>query len=205
MRSTKGAEVTGYRLILLMTTMLMVLAACGDPGSTDAVESPPEETQSVSPTAEGSPRCSADGLRVEVPEAPNLPNEVRSIRNEIIQTALRCDYDALAELAMRPTDSFQYSKIEESAGSEAEPAEFWREQEQAGERTLASLVEILITDPEVQPVTEPEGPGTGSEDSYYNFPGANVPEGLEQYQTSITSRGDWIFFLKTDEGSPTPS
>jgi hypothetical protein len=54
-------------------------------------------------------------------------------------------------------------------------------------------------------VTEPEGPGSGSEDSYYNFPGENVPEELAQYQTSITSRGDWIFFLKTDEGSPRPS
>ncbi|HEU4867611.1 MAG TPA: hypothetical protein VFV09_07780, partial [Actinomycetota bacterium] len=72
------------------------------------------------------------------------------------------------------------------------------------ERTLASLVEILITDPEIQPVTEPEGPGTGSEDSYYNFPGENVPEELQRYQTSITSRGDWIFFLKTDEGTPAP-
>ena len=195
---------TGYRRILLMTTALVVLAACGDSGSTDAARTPAEETQSASPTAGASGQCSAAGLAVDVPEAPTLPNEVRSIRNEIIQTALRCDYDALQELAMRPTGSFQYSRIEESAGSEAKPAEYWREREQAGERTLASLIEILVTDPEIQPVTEPEGPGTGSEDSYYNFPGEAVPEELEQYQTSITSRGDWIFFLKTDEGTPAP-
>lgn len=185
-------------------TVLVVLGACGDSGSTDAARTPAGETQSASPTANPSAQCSADGLEVEVPEAPNLPNEVRSIRNQIIQTALRCDYDALQELAMQPTGSFQYSRIEESAGSEAKPAEYWREQEQAGERTLASLIEILITDPEIQPVTEPEGPGTGSDDSYYNFPGEAVQEELEQYQTSITSRGDWIFFLKTDEGTPTP-
>jgi hypothetical protein len=197
--------VTGYRRILLMTAVLVVLAACGDSDPTDAIDTPAEETQSASPTDGVAGECSAAGLDVEVPEAPNMPAEVLSIRNEIIQTALRCDYDALQELAMRPTGSFQYSRIEESAGSEAKPAEYWREREQAGERTLASLVEILITDPEVQPVTEPEGPGSGSEDSYYNFPGANVPEGVEQYETSITSRGDWIFFLKTDEGSPSPS
>lgn len=187
-----------------MTAVVAVLAACGDSGSTDAIESPAEETQSASPTVGGAAQCSAAGLDVDVPEAPNMPNEVLSIRNEIIQTAMRCDYDALQELAMRPTGSFQYSRIKESAGSEAKPAEYWREREQAGERTLASLVEILITNPEVQPVTEPEGPGTGSDDSYYNFPGETVPEVLERYQTSITSRGDWIFFLKTDEGSPTP-
>lgn len=196
---------TGYRRISLMITVLVVLAACGDPGSTDAIESPAEETQSASPTNGEAAECSAAGLEVDVPEAPNMPAEVLSIRNEIIQAALRCDYDALQGLAMRPTGSFQYSRIEESAGSEAKPAEYWREQEQAGERTLASLVEILITDPEIQPVTDPEGPGTGSEDSYYNFPGPNVPEEVEQYETSITSRGDWIFFLKTDDGSPTPT
>ncbi len=196
---------TGYRRILLTAAVLMMLAACGDSGSTDAVESPAEETQSPTPTATETGECSAAGLDVEVPEGPNLPSEVLSIRNEIIQTALRCDYDALQELAMRPTGSFQYSRIEESAGPEATPAQFWREQEEMGERYLASLVEILITDPEIQPVTEPEGPGSGSDDSYYNFPGAAVPEQEEQYQTSITSQGDWIFFLKTDEASPTPS
>ncbi len=203
---------TGYRRILLMTAVLVVLAACGDSGSTDAIETPAEETQSASPdqtrsaspTDGGAAQCSAAGMDIEVPETPNMPGEVLSIRNEIIQTAIRCDYDALQELAMRPTGSFQYSRIEESAGSEAKPAEYWREREQAGERTLASLVEILITDPEVQPVTEPEGPGSGSDDSYYNFPGEDVPEELEQYETSITSRGDWIYFLKTDESTPTP-
>lgn len=196
---------TGYRRILLTAAVLMVLAACGDDGSTGAVETPAERTQSATPTVAETGQCSAAALDVEVPEAPNLPSEVLSIRNEIIQTAVRCDYDALQELAMRPTGSFQYSRIEESAGPDAAPAQFWRAQEESGERFLASLVEILITDPEIQPVTEPEGPGTGSDDSYYNFPGAAVPEEEQQYQTSITSRGDWIFFLKTDEATPTPS
>ncbi|CAN5846045.1 hypothetical protein BH23ACT12_BH23ACT12_16620 [soil metagenome] len=196
---------TGYQRILLMATVGMVLAACGDSGSTNAAESPVGETQPATPTVAGTGQCSAAGVEVEVPESPDLPNEVLSIRNEIIQTALRCDYDALQELAMRPTGSFQYSKIEESAGPEATPAQFWREREQAGERVLASLVEILVTDPEIQPVTDPEGPGTGPADSYFNFPGAAVAEEEQQYQTSITSRGDWIFFLKTDEATPTPS
>lgn len=192
---------TPYLRIVLTAVVLMMLAACGDPGSTDAAE----QTQPATPIVAGTGQCSASGLEVEVPEAPNLPSKVLSIRNEIIQNAVRCNYDALQELALRPAGSFQYSKIEESAGPEAAPAQFWRGQEEAGERVLASLVEILITDPEIQPVTEPEGPGTGSDDSYYNFPGTAVPEEEQQYQTSITSQGDWIFFLKTDEAAPTPS
>lgn len=98
---------------------------------------------------------------------------------------------------MRPTGSFQYSETEESAGPAAAPAEFWRSQEASGEPILAALVQILITDPGTQPVTEPEGPGSGSEDTYYNFPGAEVPAGAQGYRTSITSSGDWIFFLKS--------
>lgn len=188
-----------------MAAVLVLLAACRDEGSTGAVESPTGQTPPATPTVAGTGECSAAGLEVEVPEAPNLPGEVLSIRNEIIQTALRCNYDALQELAMRPTGSFQYSKVEESAGPDAAPARFWREQEEAGERVLASLVEILVTDPEIQEVTEPEGPGSGSDDSYYNFQGAAVPEEEQRYQTSITSRGDWILFLKTDEATPTPA
>jgi hypothetical protein len=195
--------------VALIWAVLVILASCGSPGPEDAVESPGAETQTASPVSPGSPdptespgadpnaECSAARLTVEVPEAGDLPTEVVSIRNEIVRAAMRCDYDTLEELAMRPTDSFQYSETKESAGPDAAPAEFWRSQEASGEPILAALVQILITDPATQPVTEPEGPGSGSEDTYYNFPGAEMPEGAEGYRTSITSSGDWIFFLKS--------
>jgi hypothetical protein len=202
------------RLVVVCAVMAM-LAACGGGGSNEAVESPatpsptatPEGTASPGPTASAgrtaSPGadsggdCSASRLAIAVPDAGNLPTEVVSIRNEIIQAAMRCDYATLEELAMRPTDSFQYSETEESAGPDAAPAEFWRTREASGEPVLAALVRILVTDPANQPVTEPEGPGSGSEDTYYNFPGDEAPAGAEGYRTSITSTGDWIFFLKS--------
>jgi hypothetical protein len=202
------------RLALVCAVMAM-LAACGGDGSNEAVETPATESPSPSPEATPSPGqtaspgqigspggdgnadCSASRLTVAVPDAGNLPAEVVSIRNEIIQAAMRCDYATLEQLAMRPTDSFQYSQTEESAGPDAAPAEFWRAQEASGEPILAALVQILVTDPATQPVTEPEGPGSGSEDVYYNFPGGEAPAGTEGYRTSITSSGDWIFFLKS--------
>lgn len=86
------------------------------------------------------------------------------MRNQILKAAVSCDYQLLQELALKPHGSFQYSLTEESAGPDAKPAEFWRTQERAGNQPLRALVEILNTNPKVQPVTEPEGPGTGSAD-----------------------------------------
>ncbi len=47
-------------------------------------------------------------------------------------------------------------------------------------------------------MTEPEGPGTGSDDTYYAWPGPNVPPEWAKYRTVITSDGDWILFQKTE-------
>lgn len=57
-------------------------------------------------------------------------------------------------------------------------------------------MEILKTNPKVQPVSKREGPGTGSADAYYNWPANPSPETFGGYRTSILSTGDWIFFLK---------
>ena len=132
----------------------------------------------------------------DVPEPPNLPAPVAMMRKEILKAAVNCDYDLLQALAMRPNGSFQYSNEEESAGPEARPAEYWREQEQAGERPLAALVEILSGAPEVRGVEEQEGPGSGSDAVYYTWPTTPDPANYRGHRTTIVSDGDWIFFLE---------
>ena len=114
------------------------------------------------------------------------------MRKEILKAAVNCDYELLQALALRPNGSFQYSRNEESAGTQAQPGAFWRAQEEAGREPLAELVQLLNSAPEVRQVAEEEGPGTGSEDTYYRWRSTNPSGG---YDTIITSTGDWIVFL----------
>lgn len=190
------------KLLALVTCSILLAAGCTaggddspDPTPTEATATATATATPATPEATGSPACSASGMPAEVAELEGLPAEVATMRAEIVAAAVACEYEKLQELAFRPGGSFQYSTEEESAGPDAQPAAFWQAQEQAGERPMAALVELLSTQPGVQQVTEPEGPGSGSEDSYYNWPAEGASD--EGYRTSITSRGDWIFFIKS--------
>lgn len=189
----------GMRQILLALGALMLIAAgCDRGGEVAEFTDPPV----VSPGTIASPSgpaisgaCSAANATRDRPQQTDLPDEVAAMRTEVIEAAIDCDYEQLQTLAMGPDGAFQYSRDEESAGPDAQPAEFWRSQEEAGERPLVAMVEILTEEPEVQPVTEAEGPGTGSDDDYYTWPPESDPH-PDGYETSITSSGDWIYFLQ---------
>jgi len=183
------------RLVKLFAVALcsvLLAAGCGtdDPPTPDPVATGP--TPAATPAGE----CSAAGMEANEFEPEGLPAEVAATRTQILQAAVDCDYATLEELGFQPNGAFQYSLEEESAGPNAQPAEFWRAQEQAGEMPMAALVDILNTAPEVQEVTEPEGPGSRSDESYYNWPPAAEAPAHDGYATTITSSGDWIYFLK---------
>lgn len=190
---------SGMRKITAVLGLLMLIAAgCNRGGEVAERTDPPV----VSPGTVASPSgpaisgaCSAANATRDRPQQTDLPTEVESMRTNIIEAAIDCDYERLQTLATAPDGAFQYSQDEESAGPDAQPAEFWRSQEEAGERPLVAMVEILTSEPEIEPVTEVEGPGTGSDDEYYNWPSDSHPH-PDGYVTSITASGDWIFFLQ---------
>ncbi len=197
------------KLPKLLPVLFLLAAACGGNGDAgdgaDATTTRSASTRPTTTTAPPSPRpaespspgrtaaCSAAELSEDVPEPPNLPAPVAMMRKEILKAAVNCEYDLLQALAMRPDGAFQYSTTEESAGPNAQPARFWQEREEAGEQPLKVLVEILTGTPQVTGVREPEGPGSGSDVMYYNWPATPHPQ---NYRTTITSEGDWIFFLR---------
>ena len=192
------------KLRKLLPVLFLLAAACGGNGDagdgTDRTTTGPTTTTAApTPTPGESPSpgrtaaCSAAQLSEDVPEPPGLPAPVAMIRKEILKAAVNCDYDLLQALAMRPDGAFQYSTTEESAGPNAQPAKYWQQREAAGEQPLKVLVEILTGTPEVTGVREPEGPGSGSDVMYYNWPATPHPQ---NYRTTITSEGDWIFFLR---------
>jgi hypothetical protein len=201
------------RWLKLLVVAMLFTGACGGAGdngtgettttTTAAATKTTSRDESPTPSATTSPRdtpgggqaaaCSAGSMSEDQPEPPNLPASVAMMRKEILKAAVNCDYELLQQLAMRPSNSFQYSTTEESAGPEAQPARYWREREAAGERPLAILVEILSGPPEVTGVREPEGPGSGSDVMYYTWPRTRRQDG---YRTSITSEGDWIYFIR---------
>lgn len=181
----------------LVALICVVAVACGGEGEGGGQAAEPTESPDVGATPTGQVSCSAATLSTDFPQVPDLPAPVAETRSEILQAAINCDYEELAALAMEPDGAFQYSTEEESAGPDAKPAEFWAAQEEAGAEPMAHLIGILSGEPTYQPVVEQEGPGSGSDDGYYNWPAAPDPAG---WKTSITESGDWIFFLQ--EGQP---
>ena len=175
--------------------VLLFAAGCGAAGNGQAT---PTTTAARSPAATpggDQPDCSAGSLSEDVPEPPNLPAPVAMTRKEILKAAVNCDYELLQALALRRNATFQYSNEEESAGPDAQPGRYWQEQEAAGERPLAAMVEILSGPPEVRGVEENEGPGTGSDAVYYTWPAAPDPTLYRGYRTTITADGMWLFFV----------
>lgn len=198
----------GMKLLLALTILSTGCGGAGEdagPVTTPGTSAPSTTTSAAASTTAAtsdttttsspgrSASCSAGSLSEDVPEPPGLPAPVAMMRKEILKAAVNCDFQLLEALAFRPSGAFQYSTTEESAGPDAQPARYWREREAGGERPMAVLVEILNGAPEITGVREPEGPGSGSDVMYYTWPRNPRPDG---YRTSITSEGDWIFFLR---------
>lgn len=159
------------------------------------------------------PRCSASDLSPDVPPQADLPKVVADRRRAIVEAAVACDYDRLADLASSGTGSFNFS-----FGAESDPATFWRDGERRGDRPLWYLAKVLALPQAFQP-----GPSFAAAQDTYLWPAAAVgidqdwsalraaglytPEELDSmrqsgsylgYRAGITSEGDWIFFVAGD-------
>ena len=157
--------------------------------------------------------CSSAAASGPLAEQEELPTPVAETRNAIAEAATACDYEALANLALRGSEEFTYS-----FGERGDPGRFWRREEQRGEEPLRFLVELLD-----RPLATQRVRGT----VHYVWPSAfdyrdwtGVPEvdgealrplygdedfaGFEEfgaylgYRVGITEEGDWIFFVAGD-------
>ena len=138
-------------------TALAAVAAIGvggyafvnlDQSPTDPVPLPPAATQadpqtpdpeSTVTTGEATPiparTCSATDLvgdRTFERELDGVPAEVEQMWSDILDAALRCDYEALGALALREGQGFTYSY----GAPDGSPADFWRARERQARRTI---------------------------------------------------------------------
>ncbi|HSQ38022.1 MAG TPA: hypothetical protein VLS92_09040 [Acidimicrobiia bacterium] len=128
----------------------------------------------------GQPTCSAVELS-PVPTDQDLPDAVAATRQQIIEAAVECNYDALAELASSPY--FHYAP-----GESGDPVGYWRSQEEGPMGVpLLRLVETLNMP---FATVEPEGdlqylwPAEWADD--YEFTG---------YRVIIHNTGEWLAYL----------
>lgn len=128
----------------------------------------------------GQPICSAVDLS-PVPVSQDLPGPVAATRQQIIEAAVQCNYEALAELASSPY--FVYAP-----GESGDPAGYWQSQEEGPMGVpLLRLVEILNGPFDV---VEPEG------DVQYLWPAAWAEDpGYTGYRVLIHYTGEWLAFL----------
>jgi len=157
------------------------------------------------------PACSATGL-VWPPSPQELPEAVGNARAAIVERATRCDYEALAALALEG-QAFTYS-----FGQSGQPAAYWREAEAAGRGILQRLVEILRlrgATRRVGATTHYVWPSAYAYDRWTDVPqpdrdalGTVYSEAeIRQFaqfgsytghRVGITASGDWLFFVAGD-------
>ena len=93
------------------------------------VATEPTTTEAPTTTTAPGPRCSASDLSPQGPDQPDLPPVVADMRRQIVEAAVSCDYERLAELTRQsPFFSFSFGTVD------SEPATFWQEAEEQEER-----------------------------------------------------------------------
>ncbi|CAN5662764.1 hypothetical protein BH20ACT1_BH20ACT1_06640 [soil metagenome] len=74
-------------------------------------------------------RAALERRRLPRPDQPDLPPVVADMRRQIVEAAVSCDYERLAELTRQsPFFSFSFGTVD------SEPATFWQEAEEQEER-----------------------------------------------------------------------
>lgn len=157
--------------------------------------------------------CSA-GRSVAVPAPqPALPDPVGVLRGKIVDAAKKCDYEALARLALAGDDRFTYS-----FGESGQPGAFWKAAESGGRPLLRSLVEILdgpFATRTVEGTTQYLWPSAYAFERWEDVPPREREalrrsygdEDLRRFErfgsytghrVGITASGDWIFFVAGD-------
>ncbi|HYY44636.1 MAG TPA: hypothetical protein VE975_05540, partial [Actinomycetota bacterium] len=175
-------------------------------------------TPTTSPGAPGpvaAASCSAAGMDAALTPQPALPSEVQSVRDQIFNLALACDFEGLSDLARAPSGSFTYS----FGGSNGDLAGYLKDADNH-ENALRVLVGLLDT-PYVTP-QDVYGPEYSGPQGYW-WPSAfrssptdadwEALEGvipaaeLQAYRSSgsyvgrrlfITKDGDWQIFVTGD-------
>lgn len=161
----------------------------------------------------GSGTCSAEGLAFPAVETVELADfgdpDVDATWVAIMDAAMACDYDRLAEIA---GSEFQYS-----FGETGDPAQFWRNAEAAGEEPMRFLVETLWL-PHAQPGADGAIPYVWPEvfvlpwedvtdaqrsrlrDLYDldDFATFDIVDGFIGYRLAIDEQGNWLYFLAGD-------
>jgi hypothetical protein len=191
------------RLALLLLAAVL-LAGCGgedepEAGTPTATEPPPATT-----TAPPGETCSTSGLRLTLPDQPELPEPVAAKREAIFGAAVACDYEGLEALA---PDGLRFS-----FGAETSAAEYWRGLEEQGEDPMAKLARVLAlpsTQDEAGNYAWPSAHGANATDEDWEavvglYPREQVRQmreggtGYLGYRAGITPAGDWIYFVAGD-------
>lgn len=198
--------------------ILVLASACtvGDVTRPTATTAPPTVTSTVPPTATTSVNviCSASNVEPDGETETGLPEPVAEMRLAIIEAALECNYERLADLALAGRDKFTYS-----FDVEGDPAGHWREAENRGEPMMAILVAILgmswaqtetqfetdvLTTIYVWPAAFADNRSDADweevRDLYTEEEIASMKEfgGYAGYRVGITIDGDWVGFVAGD-------
>lgn len=207
---------------LTALALAVLLAACGGGSDTRTGPGTPSSTTTPATTATrgGGADCSAAGLNEDVSEPAGLPDAVATMRKEILNAAVRCDYELLEALALRGAVGFQYSFGQQSPEG---AAEFWREHEREGDPVLATMVKLLALPYATTEVGQDERPADRGAKRHYFWPSAHGERPSEAdwdelesvypaakveefrrhgsylgYRLAITGKGDWVYFVAGD-------
>jgi len=199
--------------IALPLALVLGLTGCGDDGG-DAGGDPTTTSSSTSSTLDPKVREDCSAALVDTPPPdPDLPAAVQATRAEILEAALACDYDRLAEIGEEGDSTFTVS-----FGGEDDPAAFWRRLEAEGEPVMETLVDVFAMtwrERDVEGTTQYVWPAAYAYDTW-----TQIPEGereqlealysddeLDQFEqfgsyigwrVGITAEGDWLFFVEGD-------
>lgn len=149
-------------------------------------------------------------------EQPELPRPVAETRARIVDRAVACDFEGLAQIADEGEGAFTYS-----FGETGNPAEFWRRQEQESRpgpqptRYLVGLLNRPFDTREVEGRTHYLWPSAFAYDSWeevpdedrdalkplyteVNFRGFERFGGYIGYRIGFDADGNWLFFVAGD-------
>lgn len=187
------------------------------PTSSTATDGQDDGPSATTPVTEAGPPpaslpddCSAAGMGPRPAAQPGLPGAVRSLRLQIVEAAVACDFDRLEALAEDGGTEFTFSY---GAGTDA--SAHWRQAEADGEEPMRYLATVLSL---------PYRAVDGADPALYAWPSAftypswdAVPEAERQallrlyseadlgqfeqfgsyggFRVGITQQGDWLYFV----------
>lgn len=171
----------------------------------------------ATPSAAGVVRgdCSSSEVPSDLPDA-GVTATVAATREALFLAALACDYDALGAVASANPEGFSYS-----FGDDGDPAGYWHEAEERGDRVMFALAALLRLEAREQTAADggdyvvwPAATVEDATDADWQEvadSGIYTPEEVEQlrsqvsviggyagWRTAIDAEGHWDFFIAGD-------